>query len=256
MEYLKVILDGRGGVGKTTMLKSVFQEKFDPKTEITVGVDFTTKLYHLFGTEVSVQFWDIAGVSRFDFLREEFYRGAGSIIFVADLSRSSTFEDIGFFIETAQAVGIDQSRIILVGNKADLYDNRSNILPYLSFYVEEYKLAELIETSARFKDNLELIFEFSAILAMYERDLIGDLQLAAYKEELNQLVVNPVFISELKTSRYCWNCDKQLHFSEFSSSNHKLSRERLTTLWESDHLEFVCCECYRELNKNKQINYR
>jgi Ras-related protein Rab-11A len=234
------------------MLKSVFQEKFDPKTEMTVGVDFTMKQYHMFEMNVSVQFWDIAGVSRFDFLREKFYRGAGSVILVGDLSRSSTFEDIGFFIETAQAAGIDQSRIILVGNKADLYNNRSNILPYLSYYVEEYRLAELIETSARFKDNLELIFEFSTVLAMYERNLIDDLYLTAYKEELNQLIINPVFVPELKTSRYCWNCDKRLHFSEFSTSNHKLSRERLITLWESDHLEFVCCDCYNKLNRNKK----
>lgn len=234
------------------MLKALIQDKFDPRTKITLGVDFYTKKYRLFGIDVITQFWDMGGVSRFDFLRERFYKGGGSVVLVADLSRSITFEELNFFIQTAVNAGIPSSKIILTGNKADLFNSSSEIPTYLSMYLEEYNLAELIKTSARFQDNLELVFEFGTILAMHEKQLITDLQLRAYKEEIDEIIVNPVFVPTQKRVRRCWKCNRILYFSEFSTSNHYTSRERLMKLWESEYLEFYCCKCYKQLKRNKK----
>ncbi|MFX1558837.1 MAG: hypothetical protein ACFFC9_16425, partial [Promethearchaeota archaeon] len=69
-EYVKIVVDGYGGVGKTTMLKKLESGIFDPETKLTVGLDFFSKEYNdIFEREVTAQFWDLVGAKRFRFLR-------------------------------------------------------------------------------------------------------------------------------------------------------------------------------------------
>ncbi|MEJ2277145.1 MAG: GTP-binding protein [Candidatus Lokiarchaeota archaeon] len=247
---VKVIIDGRGGVGKTTMLKSLTSGNFDPKTEITIGVDFFSKQYNLFDYNVLGLFWDLGGVNRFDFLRESFYDGAHSIILVGDLTRSTTFEDLKYFIDTAKNVNINSDQIILVGNKTDLFDFRSIIPSYLELFSEQFEVAELIETSARFNDNLELVFELAIAIGLHKQGILKDNIFEDYKETFENRIQKPVLDPSQKIVRKCWECKRTLFFSEFSSTNSSISKERLINLWESNYIEFLCCSCYKNKEKN------
>ncbi len=247
-EIIKVVVDGRGGVGKTTMLKTLIDNNFDPYTPITVGAQFFSKRYQFSNIEVDVQFWDMAGVSRFDFLRPIFYKGAQCLILVGDLTRSTSFEDITLFIQYAKKAKIQPKQIILVGNKTDLSD-RSIAPPFLTMFLEEYDLAELIETSARFGDNLEAIFELAVLISLYSKKKLTKNQFEVYRANLLDKIGDPVRYPTQKLERKCWICSRSLHFSEFSYTNSTLNRDRLIELWESDFLEFLCCNCYKQ-NEN------
>ncbi|MHA1659098.1 MAG: Rab family GTPase, partial [Promethearchaeota archaeon] len=196
------------------MLKSLIEHDFDPCTRLTIGVDFFKKEYLLFNRQVTAQFWDLGGVNRFDFLRPTYYLGANSIILVGDLTRPITFENIIYYLKLAKKTKIDPNQIILVGNKTDLFDRRSVSPSYLGGFVEEHEIAELIETSARFRDNLEIIFELATVIGLYNKGKISNSDFESYKEGFNHRILNPVR-DECQTQhliRKCWNCQKTLYF--------------------------------------------
>ena len=62
--------------------------------------------------------------------------------------------------------------------------------------------------------------------------------------------------------RKCWNCSKELNIYDFLSDNVDLTLEYLIKLWQTDLVEFHCCECFKnlkikELEKfDSQINTR
>ena len=230
------------------MLKSLIEHDFDPCTRITIGVGFFKKEYFLFNRKVTAQFWDLGGVSRFDFLRPTYYLGANSMILVGDLTRPITFENITYYLKLAKEAKIDPNQIIFVGNKTDLFDRRCVSPSYLSGFVEEHELAELIETSAKFRDNLEIIFELATVLGLYNKGIISNSDFESYKEEFNHRILDPVHdeCQNQHLIRKCWNCQKTLYFGEFISSNLIITKERLAELWESSYLEFYCCSCYNK----------
>ncbi|MFX1409289.1 MAG: Rab family GTPase [Promethearchaeota archaeon] len=249
-EYVKIIVDGRAGVGKTTMLKSLIEKYFDPYTKITIGVDFFKKNYLFNGNKVVAQFWDLGGVSRFDILRSCYYRGANSIVLVGDLTRATTFDELNYFVKLANAVNISSDQIILVGNKNDLLEERSILPSHLALFMEHYDITEFFETSARFRENIEVIFELATLIGLYNLGNINKVELHSYKEALKEKVKNPIYEFSQKLLRKCWHCKQNLYFSEFSLSNPTLNKERLTKLWENEYLEFFCCKCFKKLDKN------
>ncbi len=245
---VKILVDGRGGVGKTTMLKALVKGDFDCSTKITIGANFFAKDYHVLGHDIKAQFWDLGGVCRFDFLRSNSYVGANSLVLVVDLTRPTSFEELEYFIKLAKNANVDPQQIILVGNKTDLFDNRIADPSYLRIIVDEYNLADLVETSARFRDNLEVVFELAILIGLKSKGVIGEPEYNDYREYLRGRIQNVLncLNDTQKIIRKCWKCSRSLYFSEFSSTNSKLSKERLIELWEAPNLEFYCCSCYKQ----------
>jgi len=75
----------------------------------------------------TLQIWDLAGQEHFKWVRHEFYKGAKGIVYVFDLTRKKTFEDIiGWKNEIEKAIKGFSS--VLVGNKLDLLTNEKLII--------------------------------------------------------------------------------------------------------------------------------
>ncbi len=254
MEIIKVIVDGRGGTGKSTMLQSLIKGNFIDNTRITIGVNFFTKDYFLLEHEVRAQFWDLGGVCRFDFLRSNYYKGAHSCVLVGDLTRPNTFEELNYFISLAREVNLTSDQIILVANKTDLFDCRIVDPDYLRLIMEKYHLECLIETSARFRDNLEIVFELAILIGLRTKGKITEEEYQDHREFLERRIqsVHDELYNTRKIIRKCWNCSRPLYFSEFSSTNASLSKERLVELWENPHLEFYCCNCFKNLESQSE----
>lgn len=243
---VKIIIDGGGGVGKTTMLKKFNYGTFDPKTKMTIGIDFFTKEYnHFFDRNVVAQFWDIVGAKRFKFLRPTTYKGANCILLVIDLTRLNTLDNIEYFVNIAKKANIKPEQIILVGNKTDLFYLHTINRGYLSSVVEDHGLCEFIETSARNNHNLEVLFEFATGIAMYNKGLISEDSLECFKGDIKKRIKEPNIKPHVKKIRKCWKCGNNLYFYEFCDSNTEISEKRLLELWKSPYLQFFCCNCYK-----------
>ena len=115
----KVILTGSFGVGKTSLFNQFIYQQFSDKYLTTIGVKINKKNIEVDGKDMSLLLWDIAGEVAQDKVPASYFLGASGIVYVMDLSRSTTFNNMKTDLEFLKKMLPDCS-IIVVGNKKDL----------------------------------------------------------------------------------------------------------------------------------------
>jgi small GTP-binding protein len=99
------------------------ENSFKENYIMTIGSNFSTKQVELENYPnylIKLQLWDLAGQKHFSFVRPPFYRGASGLIYVFDLTRRSSFQNIlEWKLEVEKVIGNGKPSI-LVGNKIDL----------------------------------------------------------------------------------------------------------------------------------------
>ncbi|XP_046723333.1 ras-related protein Rab-27B isoform X1 [Silurus meridionalis] len=135
-DYLiKLLALGDSGVGKTTFLYRYTDNKFNPKFITTVGIDFREKrvVYSTNSSngttgktfKVHLQLWDTAGQERFRSLTTAFFRDAMGFLLMFDLTSQQSFLNVRNWMSQLQANAYcENPDIVLIGNKADLADQR------------------------------------------------------------------------------------------------------------------------------------
>ncbi|KAG2296062.1 hypothetical protein Bca52824_042731 [Brassica carinata] len=99
-EYLfKIVIIGDSAVGKSNLLTRYARNEFNPNSKATIGVEFQTQSMVIDGKEVKAQIWDTAGQERFRAVTSAYYRGAVGALVVYDITRSSTFENVGRWLD-------------------------------------------------------------------------------------------------------------------------------------------------------------
>jgi len=99
-EYLfKVVIIGDSAVGKTNLLSRYARSEFNLHSKATIGVEFQTQSMDIDGKEVKAQIWDTAGQERFRAVTSAYYRGAFGALLVYDISRRSTFDNVGRWLQ-------------------------------------------------------------------------------------------------------------------------------------------------------------
>ncbi|MEM3586123.1 MAG: Rab family GTPase [Candidatus Jordarchaeaceae archaeon] len=115
----KVIVVGDGAVGKTSLVKKYSENTFKEDYLPTVGAGFATKRLTLEGKEVTYQIWDLGGQPQFRVVRQNFYKGSRGVLYVFDVSRKETLENLVKWREEVNKF-CGSIPCILIGNKIDL----------------------------------------------------------------------------------------------------------------------------------------
>lgn len=68
--------------------------------------------------------WDTAGTERFNAISSTYYRGAHGVIFVYDVTRPDSFQNLKNWMENVEIYCADNVAKILVANKVDLDNHR------------------------------------------------------------------------------------------------------------------------------------
>ena len=63
--FIKIVILGDSGVGKTSLLQSYVHQKSSGNTKPTIGADFSKKEIQIDGQVVSLQIWDTAGQEKY-----------------------------------------------------------------------------------------------------------------------------------------------------------------------------------------------
>jgi small GTP-binding protein len=89
---------------------------------IRVRFPFPFSLPFLLNTQqaVKLQIWDTAGQDRFRTVNPAFYRGANGIVLVYDVTNKESYDRIEGWMSEAVQYASEDSKKLLVGNKADL----------------------------------------------------------------------------------------------------------------------------------------
>ncbi|XP_003223711.2 ras-related protein Rab-27B isoform X1 [Anolis carolinensis] len=169
-DYLiKLLALGDSGVGKTTFLYRYTDNKFNPKFITTVGIDFREKrvMYNSRGSngspgktfKVHLQLWDTAGQERFRSLTTAFFRDAMGFLLMFDLTSQQSFLNVRNWMSQLQANAYCESPdIVLIGNKADLSDQREVNERQAKDLADKYGIP-YFETSAATGQNVEQAVE-------------------------------------------------------------------------------------------------
>ena len=158
---LKVIFAGDGNVGKTSLIRSFTEGKFESSRVTTIGVDFHTHVVDLPEGRVKLSIWDMAGQERFQFLRSSFYPGSRAAALVYDVTAPETLEHLASWREEILKVVPDEKFLVL-GNKIDL--ERVQEVQAARDFAKNIE-APYLETSARTGEGIAIAFNNLAQLA-------------------------------------------------------------------------------------------
>ena len=115
----KVILTGSFGVGKTSLFNQFIHQQFSDKYLTTIGVKINKKQVVVDGEDISLLVWDVAGEVSQDKVPTSYFLGASGIVYVMDLSRPITFNNMQNDLDFLKKI-LPNGEIIIVANKKDL----------------------------------------------------------------------------------------------------------------------------------------
>jgi len=166
---VKLVLLGEFGVGKSSIVLRFVRGQFDPTSQVTIGASFLSQALALEdSTTVKFEIWDTAGQERYisgaagqeryAALAPLYFRGAGAAIVVYDITSPESFNKAQYWVKELQKHGGPDMVMALVGNKADLQENRKVSSQEAQEYAERNSMF-FIETSAKTADNINQLFE-------------------------------------------------------------------------------------------------
>ena len=157
----KIPIIGDGGVGKTTLTHRYLHGLFKESYHLTIGVDFFLKKLESDGKSVSLQIWDFAGEEKFRFLLPGVINGAHGTIFMFDITRYVTFENLTNWFNVFKTANENFNQnvpALLVGSKTDLKGLRTVQSKEAKSFAQENNFAEYIECSSKNGENVEELF--------------------------------------------------------------------------------------------------
>lgn len=152
----KFIIIGDVQVGKSNLLSQFTDHAFRIQYELTIGVEFGSKIMTLGDRKVKLQVWDTAGQESFRAITRSYYRGAVAALLVFDVTKRESFEHLSTWL--SETANYPMMTIWLVGNKADLDSQREVSQAEAEEYAEARGLP-YIETSAKAGLNVDKCFE-------------------------------------------------------------------------------------------------
>lgn len=159
---VKVVVAGDGNVGKTSLIRSYTEGKFEFSRVATIGVDFHTHTFERPDGQIKLSIWDMAGQDRFQFLRTGFYPGSRVAALVYDVTAPESLEHLARWRDEILQV-VPGEKFIVVGNKIDL--QRAQDAQAARLFANQIA-APYCETSARTGAGVEEFFKSLAELAI------------------------------------------------------------------------------------------
>ncbi len=148
----KIVLIGHFGVGKTSLIRQYIDKEFNPEYMVTIGLQVKKKEIEIEGQTVSLIIWDIEGNTSVDKIRNSYLLGSSGFIYVVDLTRPETYENLNNEKTLLQS-RFPNTPLLTVGNKTDLIDKTS-----IQKFLEDKQIKPDIFTSAKTGEHVDDLF--------------------------------------------------------------------------------------------------
>jgi len=157
----KIVIFGDPKVGKKSLTPRYLTNLFVSDQTMAIGVDFEVKSLTVDGQKVKLQIWDFGGEERFRFLLPTYVRGARGGLFLYDITNYSSIAHIDDWLSVIRKEirAEDIFPIIVVGNKADLVENREISSADGIKIAKSRGVNGFIECSFKTGENVEKAFE-------------------------------------------------------------------------------------------------
>ena len=186
---VKLLLCGNSGVGKTSIFKRYYENKFEGNYTTSIGIDFQTKEIKYNDKLYSVHLIDTAGEERFRSITSSYFRMAEYYLLVFDLTNKNSLMALSSWIESLKE-HIEKPKYIILGNKSDLEKNvilDEEINEVLNDKVNlKINDENFIKVSAKTGENINKAFEY--ILNIIEQTSDKDEQII--KQPIKKVKIN------------------------------------------------------------------
>ena len=196
---LKILILGDSAVGKTTLLLKYVDGYFPTMYVATIGVEYKIKKININGIDINLQIWDTAGQERFSGITKNFIKGADGIIYVYDITKKSSFDNLKKWIFQSEETTEGFQKII-IGNKYDLKDKRQVTNDSLKKFCQTRNIQGM-EISAKTDYNVHECFETltKLIIKGKSKEQLINLYSEAGKNKGNKIMEN----NSIKSKKKC-----------------------------------------------------
>lgn len=183
----RVVVLGKAGVGKSTLLKRYVEGKFDPHRNPTKAASYLEK--KTTDGQQLLQIFDTAGDDKYSTMMGFYYRQASVALVLYDSTDLQSFygtsgydgrhqyNGVDAYINELIGQDFDRDHIILVGTKTDLHDQRQVAQKELKQKATEHGV-QFFECSSQNGANVESLFSY-----------VHKLVHSGYQEKVQQQVV-------------------------------------------------------------------
>jgi len=162
-----IVVIGNGGVGKTALTVQFVQDKFIKDYDPTIENSYRKQVM-VDGQVAVLNIWDTAGQEEYEVLLEQYIKDADGFLLVYSVTAKNSFASLQKYWKKILMVrGGTQQPVAILGNKADLEDQREVTTGEGSKFAVDICGKNFKETSALTKQNVEDGF-FSVIRQIRE----------------------------------------------------------------------------------------
>ena len=148
---IKLLLFGNSGVGKTSIFKRYYENKFEGNYNTSIGIDFQTKEIKYNDKLYSIHLIDTAGEERFRSITSSYFRMADYYLLVFDLTNKNSLIALPEWIESLKEY-VEKPKYVILGNKSDLEINK----------ISEEEINDVLNDQDNLKINNENFLKVSA----------------------------------------------------------------------------------------------
>jgi internalin A len=114
----KLLLVGQGSVGKTSLIKRLLHNQFNPREAQTDGLNVSTWQIQVNSKAVRLNVWDFGGQEIYHATHQFFLTKRSLYLLVCNCRTSEDENRLEYWLKLIESFG-DQSPVIIVGNKKD-----------------------------------------------------------------------------------------------------------------------------------------
>ena len=158
-EKIKLMIIGETRTGKTSLISRYCKGDYSESPYLsTIGIDFQIKNLTINSKKIRLQIWDTAGQERFRNIAKNYYQSSDGFIIVYDITNSESFQTLDYWIEEIKSNSHEFTKMILVGNKCDLEDERQVKKEEGKDYAKKEKI-KFYEVSSKEGTNINTAFD-------------------------------------------------------------------------------------------------
>lgn len=165
MSYPKVVLVGETNVGKTSISEKYKTTHFNTNSMPTIGAAKELLNVKVDEETITLDLWDTAGQERYRSLTPMYFSNCCVAIFVYDIVTELTFSSLNSFYSLLKQKAPENCKIVIVGNKCDLADERKVDIMEVEKYSQSINAEFYMETSAKTGVGIEELFTRVALIA-------------------------------------------------------------------------------------------
>jgi small GTP-binding protein len=149
----KLIFIGDSGVGKSCLTTKAVKNNFEEYYQATVGFEFLTFNLKINDKVIKLQIWDTCGQEIYKSLISNFYRNSSLACLLYSIDNKESFNHAEMWLNDLKSQANPDVRVFLVGNKADLEEDRKVSKEEGEKYKNDQHLDLFLETSAKTGHN-------------------------------------------------------------------------------------------------------